>query len=101
LIVARLRDQPMGCGGLKFHGNAPAEIKRMWIAPTARGIGLGRRLLRELEEHARRAGATRLRLETNRSLHEAIGLYRRSGYIEIEPYNDEPYADYWFEKRLS
>jgi DNA-binding MarR family transcriptional regulator/GNAT superfamily N-acetyltransferase len=100
-LVARLRDRPVGCGALRFHGNGPADIKRMWIAPSARGIGLGRRLLHELEEQAREAGVSVIRLETNRALQEAIGLYRRSGYVEVAPFNDELYAHHWFEKRLS
>ncbi len=100
LLVARLREEPVGCGALKFHPNAPAELKRMWVAPQARGLGLGRRLLQELEQHAREAGVTVLHLETNRSLVEAITLYRRSGYQEVAPFNDEPYAHHWFEKRL-
>jgi DNA-binding MarR family transcriptional regulator/GNAT superfamily N-acetyltransferase len=100
LLVARLRNRPIGCGALKFHGDAPADIKRMWIAPSARGLGLGRRLLHELEEHARRSGVSVVRLETNRALREAIALYRRSGYVEVEPFNDELYAHHWFEKRL-
>ena len=101
LLVARLRGRPIGCGALKFHRRAPAELKRMWVAPEARGIGLGRRLLRELERHARAGGASVLRLETNRSLKEAIQLYRSSGYREVAAFNDEPYAHHWFQKRLS
>ena len=101
LVVARLRNRPIGCGALKFHRERPADIKRMWIAPSARGLGLGRRLLHELEEHARRSGVSVVRLETNRALHEAIALYRRSGYVEVEPFNDELYAHHWFEKRLT
>ena len=100
VLIARLRDQPIGCAALKLHGSDPAEIKRMWVAPTARGLGLGRRLLRELEEHACRRGTTFVRLESNRALTEAIALYRSAGYIEVGPFNDEPYADHWFEKRL-
>ena len=100
LVIARLRDRPIGCGALKLHGRAPAEIKRMWIATSARGLGLGRRLLDELERYARAAGVTVLRLETNRTLSEAIALYRTSGYREADAFNDEPYAHYWFEKRL-
>jgi ribosomal protein S18 acetylase RimI-like enzyme len=72
----------------------------MWVAPTARGLGLGRRLLDELEHHARERGATVARLETNKALTEAIGLYRSSGYAEVAAFNGEPYADYWFEKSL-
>jgi DNA-binding MarR family transcriptional regulator/GNAT superfamily N-acetyltransferase len=100
LLVARLRGQPIGCGALKLHGTAPAEVKRMWIAPEARGLGLGARLLQELERQARDAGVRVLRLETNRALREAIALYRRSGYVEVDRFNDEPYAHHWFEKRL-
>ena len=73
--MVQLRDDPVACGALKLHGNDPAEIKRMWVAPPARGLGLGRRLLRELEEQAGKRGATRARLETNRALTEAIDLY--------------------------
>ena len=100
LLVAWLRGEPIGCGALKLHGSDPVEIKRMWVAPTARGLGLGRRLLDELEHHARQRGATVARLETNRALTEAIGLYRSSGYAGVAAFNDEPYADYWFEKAL-
>jgi GNAT superfamily N-acetyltransferase len=100
-LLARLRNEPIGCGALRFHGDGPADIKRMWIAPSARGIGLGRRLLHELEQHAREAGVSVVRLETNRALREAIALYRRSGYVEVEAFNDELYAHHWFEKRLS
>jgi GNAT superfamily N-acetyltransferase len=100
LLIARIGDRPVGCGALKLHPNAPAELKRMWIAPDARGIGLGRRLLEELERHAREAGAAVIQLETNGALKEAILLYRRSGYVEVEAFNDEPYAHHWFEKRL-
>src|SRR5215472_6478053 len=78
LLVARLREEPVGCGALKFHENAPGEIKRMWVAPRARGLGLGRRLLKELERHAVEMGVTVLHLETNQTLSEAIELYRHS-----------------------
>jgi DNA-binding MarR family transcriptional regulator/GNAT superfamily N-acetyltransferase len=100
LLVATLRSTPIGCGALKFHGGEPAEIKRMWVAESARGLGLGRRLLTELETHAVAHGARTVRLETNQSLVEAIGLYRSAGYAEVAAFNDEPYAHHWFEKHL-
>ena len=100
LLVATLHSEPVGCGALKFHGSAPAEIKRMWVAPTSRGLGLGRRLLTSLEAQAAANGARVLRLETNRALDEAIGLYRAAGYREVAAFNDEPYAHHWFEKTL-
>jgi DNA-binding MarR family transcriptional regulator/GNAT superfamily N-acetyltransferase len=101
LLVARLHGEPVGCGALKFHDGGPTEIKRMWVAPAARGLGLGRRLLTDLEAQAAAGRASVLRLETNRTLNEAIGLYRASGYREVAAFNDEPYADHWFEKTVT
>jgi ribosomal protein S18 acetylase RimI-like enzyme len=101
LLVGRMRGHPVACGALKFHHGRPAELKRMWIAPAARGLGVGKRMLNELERQARESGASAIRLETNRALTEAIGLYRRSGYVEVPRFNDEPYAHHWFEKELT
>ncbi|NUR97086.1 MAG: MarR family transcriptional regulator [Kribbellaceae bacterium] len=101
LLLATLNSEPIGCGALKLHGNDPAEIKRMWVSPDARGLGLGRRLLTELEHAAATHGAPAVRLETNRTLTEAIALYRSSGYEEVPAFNDEPYAHHWFEKHLN
>jgi ribosomal protein S18 acetylase RimI-like enzyme len=86
---------------LKYHDGAPTEIKRLWVAPTVRGLGLGRRLLRELEAYALASGAKAVRLDTNRALTEAIALYQAAGYREVDPFNDEPYAHHWFEKTLN
>jgi DNA-binding MarR family transcriptional regulator/N-acetylglutamate synthase-like GNAT family acetyltransferase len=97
-LVATLRDEPIGCGGLKFHDDW-AELKRMWVAPDARGLGIGRRLLSEFETQAAVHGSHAIRLDTNSTLTEAIAMYRSSGYQEIEPFNDERYAQHWFEKR--
>jgi DNA-binding MarR family transcriptional regulator/GNAT superfamily N-acetyltransferase len=99
-LVAFLHGEPVGCGALKFHPGAPAEVKRMWVSPAVRGLGLGRRLLAELEAEAARHGVRVLRLETNRTLAEAIAMYRAAGYREVPAFNDEPYAHYWFEKDL-
>ena len=101
LLVATLRSEPIGCGALKFHGDEPTEIKRMWVAGSARGLGIGRRLLVELEAEAARKGARVVRIETNKSLTEAMAMYRSAGYVEVNAFNDEPYAHHWFEKRLS
>jgi DNA-binding MarR family transcriptional regulator/N-acetylglutamate synthase-like GNAT family acetyltransferase len=99
-LVASLRSEPVGCGALKSRPGRATEIKRMWVAASARGLGLGRRLLSELEARAAAVGSSRVRLDTNSSLTEAINLYRSSGYQEIEAFNDEPYAQHWFEKHL-
>jgi DNA-binding MarR family transcriptional regulator/GNAT superfamily N-acetyltransferase len=100
LLVATLHAGPVGCGALKLHPDAPAEIKRMWVSRKVRGLGLGRRLLAELERRADEAGAKAVRLETNGTLSEAIALYRSAGYREVAAFNEEPYAHHWFEKAL-
>jgi DNA-binding MarR family transcriptional regulator/N-acetylglutamate synthase-like GNAT family acetyltransferase len=99
-VVARLDGRPVGCGALKRKSKTIGEIKRMWTAPEARGRGVARRMIERLEMEARAFGLKRLRLETNRTLTEAQALYRRQGYKEVAPFNDERYAHYWFEKRL-
>lgn len=98
LLVATLHGDPVGCGAVTFLPQRVAYIKRMWVARTVRGLGLGRRLLAELEQRARDRGVQRLQLETKDVLREAIGLYTAAGYREVPPFNDEPYADHWFEK---
>jgi DNA-binding MarR family transcriptional regulator/GNAT superfamily N-acetyltransferase len=100
LVIARLRGQPVGCGAVKLGKKRVAELKRMWVCPTLRGLGIGRRIMNELERLASEANVHRIRLETNRTLKEAIGLYRSAGYVEVEAFNAEPYAHRWFEKRL-
>lgn len=100
-FVAYLRGEPIGCGAVKHRSGAPTEIKRMWIAPAARGLGLGRRLLEELEACAVRGGARVARMETGAVLTEALALYRATGWVEVAPFNDEPFADHWFEKALA
>jgi DNA-binding MarR family transcriptional regulator len=99
-VIAYLRGEPIGCGAVKHHPDRPSEIKRMWVAESARGLGIGRRLLGELERLVDAAGAAAVRLDTNKSLVEAISMYRSAGYRAIPRFNDEPFAHHWFEKRL-
>jgi DNA-binding MarR family transcriptional regulator/GNAT superfamily N-acetyltransferase len=100
LLTATLHGEAVGIGALKLHEDRQAEVKRMWVSPTVRGLGLGRRILTELETHARLHGVRLLRLETNRALAEAIALYRDAGYREVEAFSGETYAHHWFEKVL-
>jgi DNA-binding MarR family transcriptional regulator/GNAT superfamily N-acetyltransferase len=100
-LVAYLRGEPVGCGAVKHHPGEASEIKRMWVAEPARGLGIARRLLAELEKEAVASGASTAHLETNKTLVEAIALYRSSGYVEVPAFNDEPFAHHWFEKRLA
>jgi DNA-binding MarR family transcriptional regulator/GNAT superfamily N-acetyltransferase len=99
-VIARLDGDAVGCGGFKRVDKATGEIKRVWTAPSARGLGVARRMLRALEAAAREAGVKTLRLDTNRALTEAHALYRSEGYREIARFNDNSYAHHWFEKRL-
>lgn len=101
LLIARLYGEPVGCGALRTFNRGMGEIKRLWISPDARGLGLGRRLLEELERAARKHKMHAVRLDTNESLHEAIRLYQTAGYREIDRFNDNPYAHHWFEKTLT
>ncbi|MEM9565574.1 MAG: helix-turn-helix domain-containing GNAT family N-acetyltransferase [Actinomycetota bacterium] len=100
LLVARRGGEPVGCGALKRIDETTADIKRMWVSPSARGLGLGRRLVDALEREAATRGFERVRLDTNRALVEAIALYRAMGYDEVEPFNTEPFAHHWFAKTL-
>jgi DNA-binding MarR family transcriptional regulator/GNAT superfamily N-acetyltransferase len=99
-FVVYLQHEPVGCGAVTHHPGTPAEIKRMWIAPQARGFGLGRRLLATLESCAREAGARTAHIETSAVLGEALALYRSSGWVEVPAFNQEPFADHWLEKQL-
>jgi len=99
-VVAYRSGETVGCGAIKHHSGDVTDIKRMWVAETARGLGLGRRLLEHLEGLARAHRATEVRLETSDVLPEAIALYRSAGYAEVPPFNDEPFADRWFSKPL-
>jgi GNAT superfamily N-acetyltransferase len=99
-LVMRVARKPIGCGGFKLEESGAAYIKRMWVSPDARGLGLGKLLLQTLEDRARSLGYRLVRLETQKSLHEARQLYRSFGYREVSPFNNELYAHHWFEKTL-
>ena len=99
-VIASLDAEPIGCGGLKFESAGMAEIKRVWTAPSARGIGVAGKMVRTLETLARERGSKIVHLDTNRALKEAQALYRSMGYREVARYNDNPYAHCWFKKDL-
>ncbi len=99
-LIARVSGQPAGCGALKTLAPGIGEILRMWIDRPHRGLGIGGRLLAALEAEAIALGHERVRLYTNRSLAEAQAMYRSRGYVEVARYNDDPYANHWFEKRI-
>lgn len=99
-LVARSGSDVVGCGALRWLGPDVAEIKRMWVHPDWRGLGVAARLLRRLEETAVEHGRPVVRLDTNAELTAAIAMYRSAGYVEVPRYNDNPYAQHWFEKPL-
>lgn len=99
-LVASIDGETVAGGCVKTIAPRVGYLKRMWVAESARGLGLGRRLLEALEAETRVLGLTTLRLETNKALKEAIALYRSAGYRQVRPFNNEPYATHWFEKRL-
>jgi putative acetyltransferase len=91
-LLARVDGRPVGCGALRRIDATTGEIKRMYVAPAARGAGLGRRLLDELERHARGLGLRRLVLETGPRQPEALGLYRRAGFAPVPCFGDYRHA---------
>jgi GNAT superfamily N-acetyltransferase len=99
-LLLRRGGHPLGCGAVKTLTAGVGEIKRMWIHPKLRGLGLGRRLLARLEDCSLGLGHHTVRLDTSEHLGAAITLYRSAGYTRIPAYNDNPYATHWFQKRL-
>ena len=99
-LLATLENAIVGCAALRYLDDSRAEAKRMWVSPGVRGQGLATRLLGGLEEQARAAGRLTLVLDTHASLTEAISLYERHGYVRVVRYNDNPYAQLWFSKKL-
>ena len=101
-VVAYLDGAAVGCGGLRTLAPGTGEIKRMFVVAAARGQGLGRLLLRTLEQRAAAAGHTRVRLLTTPMLREACALYAAEGYLELgraDPGAGQP-VEIWLEKRL-
>ncbi|MCC6376397.1 MAG: GNAT family N-acetyltransferase [Microbacteriaceae bacterium] len=104
-LVVETDAGPTGCGGIRAIESALPnerwfEVKHLWLEPGSRGLGLGGKLLDELERRAIEFGATDSVLDTNSSLEAAAGLYRSRGYEPTEPYNDNPNATNWYRKTL-
>jgi GNAT superfamily N-acetyltransferase len=99
-LVAYVDGQAVGCGGLQRLDAAVAEVRRIYLDEQARGCGVGRALLAQLEEKARTLGYERVRLTTGDSQPEALGLFRSAGYQDIEPFTDGAFTCHWMEKSL-
>ena len=99
-VIGSIDGAVVGCGAVQMIDASVGEVKRMWVNPDHRGLGVGRSTLVYLETVASELGATLVRLDTNAVLTEAVAMYLSSGYVEIDRYNDNPYAQRWFEKPL-
>ena len=99
-LIATVDSRPIGCGALSTLAPGVGFITRMWVDSSVRGVGLGSRILNELESQAVELGHRRVRLDTNRALDEARAMYLKHGYREVEPFSHHPYSQIWFEKKL-
>ena len=100
LLLARQGTAVLGCAGLRVCPGAIGEVTRVFVEPAARGRGVARLLMAELEAAARDLGLRALRLDTRTDLVEARGLYAAVGFIEGNAHNADPYANHWFRKEL-
>jgi GNAT superfamily N-acetyltransferase len=101
LVVAYLGPDPVACGAVRRIDERTGEVKSVYVAPEARGRGIGRLIMGRLEQVAEEAGYERVRLDTGDKQPEALALYESLGYREIHDYNGNPYARHWLEKRLA
>lgn len=96
--------KPVGCGGIRLIADGPRgrryEVKHLYLRPETRGRGWGRLLMHDLEGRARQLDAKELVLDTHHSLEAAAALYANTGFVTIEPYNDNPNASRWYGKVL-
>jgi GNAT superfamily N-acetyltransferase len=99
-LVAYEGVQAVAGGGLRRLDDGVAEIKRMYVRPSSRSRGVARALLEALEQTARELGYERIRLDTGPKQVHGLALYRSAGYEDVAPYNDNPFACFWGEKRL-
>ncbi|WP_052436903.1 GNAT family N-acetyltransferase [Georgenia sp. SUBG003] len=101
LLVTELgTGKVLGCGGVRVLEEGTVELRRMWLVPDVRGQGLGRFLLRALENRARALGGRRVVLSLNRALTEALALYESAGYTPVEAFEENPYVDLFLGKEL-
>lgn len=101
LLITQADDEPVGCLGLRAWDTTVCELKRMYLRPQARGQGIGKDMLNKALAIAKHLGYTKMRLDTLPAMTQAISLYRRLGFYEIEPYRFSPIAGtIFFEIRL-
>jgi GNAT superfamily N-acetyltransferase len=101
LLVAWLGDQAIGCAGLRLLDDVTGTVSRVFVTTPHRRRGVARLLMQRLEAHASQNGLRRLRLDTRHDLSEARALYAAIGFHEVTAFNNEPYAQHWFERALA
>lgn len=87
-FIAYNGSEPIGCGAIRLIDPATAEIKRMYVAPHARGLGIGRKILMTLEAEAPRLGANKVVLETGERQPESLALYAKVGFVRIPAFGE-------------
>jgi ribosomal protein S18 acetylase RimI-like enzyme len=100
LVCAEIGERLVACGGLRGIGCEVSQLTRIWVAADTRRRGLGASIVGYLERYAVRNGSRTVRLDTRSDLTEARSLYTGLGYREVPAFNDDPYAEHWFEKPL-
>lgn len=104
VVVRGAEGEPVGCGGIRRIDDGVRgsryEVKHLYLRPETRGRGWGRLLMTDLERRAIGFGAADLVLDTHHTLEAAGGLYAASGFVVIDPYNDNPNATRWYGKAL-
>ncbi len=100
VVVADLSGDVVGTAGIRRREPGVGELKRMWIRPGCRGLGLGRRLMDRCLEEAHALGCRILRLDSERRLEAAVHLYRSYGFKEIPDYNRNPRAEIWMQREI-
>ncbi len=90
LLLARIDGEAAGCIALRPFAEDVCELKRLFVRPAARGLGLGRRLTTEIVSEARRLGYARMRLDTTPGMEAAQALYEELGFVETAPYRHNP-----------
>lgn len=98
-VVASDGGAVVACAGVRFVG-VVGELTKVFTLPDCRGRGVGSALLRHVAEVSRARGITSLRLDTRAELAEACALYERLGFVQVAPFNDDPYSDRWYAKVL-
>ncbi|MBY0308561.1 MAG: GNAT family N-acetyltransferase [Phycisphaerales bacterium] len=104
MYLACVDGEPIGCAALRpldRLGPGVGEVKRMYVRPERRGLGLGHALIRRLVADARQIGYRTLKLDTSTNMLAAQHVYRAAGFVPCERYNDDPMEDtVWYELRL-